>query len=283
MTVNPNIVGADNVMRMPFVTYTYETDPHYQARTSFYFGIVQEIAGMHAACRHLSVPELQQRGMTWVILRTRMHIDRYTCWPEDIYAETWAQEPIGLQMPRTVRGYDEQHILLFEAVTDWAVLDLEHHFRPVRPQEITNQLRIPFGTDKEHARTAMPPKRFPLGEDLPVVSSSKVEIQLLDTDANHHVNNISYLYWMLEDLPNDFRDAYKISDIDVSWKKQTFLGDKVTVVTYSGQEHPFTEGQPQFHHKIVRKEKDGTETVVFEGTTSWERREKLTRKGLLSV
>ena len=47
MIINTNLVGADNVMRMRFTTYTYETDPHYQARVSFYFGVVQDIAAVH--------------------------------------------------------------------------------------------------------------------------------------------------------------------------------------------------------------------------------------------
>lgn len=284
MIINTNLVGADNVMRLRFMTYTYETDPHYHARLPFYFGIVQDIAGLHAACRHLSIPELQKQGKTWVILRTQMKVFRYTAWPEDVLAETWAQEPVGLHMPRGVRAYDEQHQILFEAITQWAVLDLEHGFRPIRPGEITDTLKVPAATDTVHHLEGNLPKRLLYdASGCGTLSSYQPVIHLFDTDGNHHVNNISYVNWMLDSLPNTFRDAYKISEIDVSWMRQTFFGDQITVYTGSTQQDPLTQEEPTFFHKIVRTEKDGSLTTVWEGKTVWKERYQLARKSQFSL
>jgi acyl-ACP thioesterase len=284
MIVNTNLVGADNVMRLRFMTYTYETDPHYHARLSFYFGIVQDIAGLHAACRHLSIPELQKQGKTWVILRTKMRIFRYTAWPEDLLVETWAQNPVGLHMPRGIRAYDEQHEMLFEAMTQWAVLDIEHGFRPVRPVDITDSLKIPANTDTLHHLEGNLPRRILYDSSgCSTIATYQPVIHLLDTDGNHHVNNISYVNWMLDSLPNTFRDAYKVSEIDVSWMRQTFLGENVTVFTGSTQADPFHEEKPALFHKIVRSEQDGGKTTVWEGSTIWERRFNLARKSKFSL
>jgi len=284
MIINTNLVGADNVMRMRFTTYTYETDPHYQARVSFYFGVVQDIAAVHAACRHLSIPELRKQGKTWVILRTKMRVFRYTTWPEDLLAETWAQEPAGLHMPRGVRAYDEQHQLLFEAMTQWAVLDIDHGFRPVRPMDITTAMKVPFATDKEHAMDGNLGRRPSYDNSLVRdVATYEPAIHLLDTDGNRHVNNVSYITWVLDSFPPDFRNTYKVSMIDSSWLRQTFLGDHVTVYTGSTQENPFSEETPSFAHKIVRMEADGSASVVWEGETTWEKREKLAKASPYSL
>lgn len=284
MKVNPNLIGADHVMRLRFLTNTFETDPHYHARLSFYFGVVQDIAGLHAACRNMSIPELQEKGMTWVILRTKMHVNRYTAWPEDIMAETWAQAPLGLKMPRVVRAQDEEGKPLFEAITEWAVLDLTHHYRPVRPNAITEAMKIPSENDSKHHRECKLPRRTEFDDSALAFTSRYVPPVLMsDTDANHHVNNISYLNWILESLPVPFRDAYKVEDVDVSWEKQTFLGDMLVVMTGSGQSHPLEEEKPSFVHKIIRKGQDGTEETVFQGTTTWEKRFSLANRSRFSV
>ncbi|MFA6844168.1 MAG: acyl-ACP thioesterase domain-containing protein [Sphaerochaetaceae bacterium] len=276
MILNSNIVGSDNVLRMRFMTYTYETDPHYNARLAFYFGIVQDAAGLHAACRHLSIPELQEQGKTWVILRSKMKILRYTAWPEDVLAETWAQQPLGFHMPRVVRGYDEQHKPLFEAMTQWAILDLQHNFRPVRPQEITATLGIPSENDNAHYINPTLEKRIQFeASGSKVIFTYSPIIHLLDTDGNHHVNNISYLNWVLDSLPNGFRNDYKVDEIDVSWIRQTFLGEHVRVFTGSPIEKVLEQEEPLLYHKIVRTEEDGSETIVWEGMTHWKKRSLL--------
>src|SRR5690554_5289778 len=97
-------IDERNVAHSTFATYSYETDCFSDARLAFYFQVVQEAAGTHAASRGCSIPEMHKEGKTWVITRSQMEVFRYTRWPEVLKVETWAQEPIRLHLPRVVRA-----------------------------------------------------------------------------------------------------------------------------------------------------------------------------------
>ncbi|MDY4610855.1 MAG: thioesterase [Sphaerochaetaceae bacterium] len=269
-------INDGNVYESDFTTYTYNTDAHYHARLEFYFQMLQEVAGHHAALRGCSIPELNAEGKTWVVTRTRMKIHRYTVWPERLLLETWAQPGYKLHFPRATRIKDEAGAPILEAMAWWAVLDIQHNFRPCRPQEITGRIGSPALEDATHYCDPALGRRVSYEEaHAQDICSCKPQIKYLDTDYNQHVNNISYIGWMLDSLPVPFRDEYKVAEIDVSWIHQTFRNDALTVYTGAVNTNEMEKGTPQFYHKIVRTEPDGGETVVWEATTVWKSREAM--------
>lgn len=279
-----DMVGPDQVFRTRFLTTAVETDPHFQARTGFYFAIAQELAGLHSAWAGISLPELLRQGKTWVVLRTRLHVNRYTNWAEEIGGETWVEDPKGLHFMRCIRALDEDRKTLFEGVSSWALLDVTTQ-RPLRPSQVTTAFAKPLESDKEHGypfELSRHPLSWSTSNPTPYYQSRPV-INLTDTDGNHHVNNLSYVSWALNVLPHEFLMNYKVRDIDVSWIRQTFLDDHITVHAGSLEEDFLHQKQPEIFFKIVRHEPDGAQTVVFEGSSLWEKREKLTRNGLYVV
>jgi acyl-ACP thioesterase len=273
MNIDPNTVDGNNISHSQFTTYSYETDSFYQARLAFYFEMIQEAAGHHAACKGCSIPDLNREGKTWVITRSSVVVHRYTVWPETISVETWAQEPIRLHLPRIVRGFDEAGNPVFTATTYWAVLDMEKGGRPCRPATMVERIGL---VPKERFLDVNLGLRKTYDESGCVtLSKTEPEIKYLDSDSNRHVNNISYLNWALETLPDAFRDRLKVSKIDVSWIRQTFSGDKITVYTGSLDAKALEADNPVLFHKIERTEQDGSKTIVWEGISSWEPRKEI--------
>ena len=265
-------IDAHNVAHSQFTTYSYETDAFFDARLAFYFQIVQEAAGNHSAERGCSIPILHEEGKTWVITRSKMEVHRYTHWPERVCVETWAQEPIRLHLPRVIRSFDEQGEPIFTAKTYWALIDLERG-RPIRPSTMVERIGL---APQEMQMDLSLTKRLTYEDSgCTTLVSYKPKIQYLDTDSNLHVNNISYLNWALESLPSEFRNRAKVAQADVSWIRQTFSGDDITVLTGSEDEKILFGDEGLLYHKIERKEKDGSKTTVWEGTTRWEKRASL--------
>jgi acyl-ACP thioesterase len=263
-------IDENNIAHSFFTTYSYETDCFAEARLAFYFQIVQEAAGMHAAMRGCSINNLHKEGKTWVITRSSMEIMRYTCWPEVIEVQTWAQEPIRLHLPRVVKGFDKAGNALFTAKTHWAILDLDSG-RPLRPMDMSLRIGLP---PADHTLDMTLPKKQD-DENQVLLCSFKPTIAYLDTDRNLHVNNISYLNWALESLPSAFRNRCKVASVDVSYLRQTYLEDDLCVYTYGLEQDALFGDEPTLRHTILRKEKDGTTTLVWSGTTGWKRREDL--------
>ncbi len=265
-------IDEHNRAHSQFTTYSYETDSFFDARLAFYFEIVQEAAGNHSAVRGCSIPTLHEEGKTWVITRSKMQVHRYTHWPEQVIVETWAQEPIRLHLPRVVRSFDEQGEPLFTAKTYWALIDLERG-RPIRPSTMVDRIGLP--PQEMQMDLSLTARLTYEDSHCTTLVSYKPKIQYLDTDSNQHVNNISYLNWVLESLPSEFRNRAKVAEADVSWIRQTFSGDDITVMTGSEDEKVLFGEEGLLYHKIERKEKDGSKSIVWEGTTRWESREKL--------
>jgi len=270
-------IDEHNVAHSEFTTFSYETDSFFDARLAFFFEIVQEAAGNHSAVRGCSIPTLQQEGKTWVITRSKIEVHRYSHWPEQVIVETWAQEPIRLHLPRVVRSFDEEGKPIFTAKTYWALIDLERG-RPIRPTTMVERIGLP---PLEIQMDLSFSNRLTYEESHCItLVSYKPKIQYLDTDSNLHVNNISYLNWALESLPSAFRNRAKVAQADVSWIRQTYSGDDITVYTGSEDEKILFGEEGLLYHKIVRKEKDGGMTTVWEGTTRWENR--ITLRGIPS-
>ncbi|MDY0243922.1 MAG: thioesterase, partial [Sphaerochaeta sp.] len=138
------------------------------------------------------------------------------------------------------------------------------------------RIGLPPSEDTEHS-VDMRLENNRHGEDEPLhrLAVHTPKITYLDTDRNLHVNNISYLTWALESLPSDFRNRCKATEVDVSYLRQTFLEDAVVVYTESKDPDALQKDTPLLHHRIIRKEEDGSETVVWAGSTRWKRREDL--------
>lgn len=280
--VDHSLIGEDNVFRYPFTTSAFETDPHFHARLSFYFGVVQELAAMHSAAVKLSLPETLRFGKTWVILRTRMHVSRYATWPEVVSGETWVQQPKGLHFMRSFRGLDEDGKTLFEGESQWAYIDYANN-RPLRPSEVMDDFPAPKDDDLVHQIPLEIPRRQESAEGAKVVAGYEPTIQLTDTDGNHHVNNLAYVRWITESLPHAFLMAYKVDDIDVAWLKQTYLDEHIQVKALAVEEDPFHQDETKLYFQIIRTEKDGSESVVFTAVSHWVKRSLVTEEGLYTV
>ena len=49
-----------------------------------------------------------------------------------------------------------------------------------------------------------------------------------DTDNNGHTNNVKYIEWAIDDIPDDIYNTMTISDIRVVYRKECYKGDAVT-------------------------------------------------------
>ena len=261
-------IDESGVSHSRYATYSHETDRYGRSRLSFYFSIIQEAAGLHAAMRGLSITAMQEEGKTWVITRNKVEVQRWARWGEVINVKTWAAKPVRLHMPRIIEGYDRDGVLLFRSTTLWAILDVESG-RPQRPEGYSARMILPADDDERHPTAVAIPKPIRKDEGLVVVGRSTVVPTYDDTDRNRHVNNIVYLNWALGSLPALFRDQYNTRSIDASYLRQTFLDDELTALTWAEGDAVFTQDEPTLFHQIVR----GADEVVWEAHSLWQKRE----------
>lgn len=252
-----------------------DVDGYSQTRIHTYENLVQEAAGLHAHYRRLGIYDLQKENKTWVIARSRMEIYRYGMWPEEIKVTTWPLDSTGFNCPRHVEAAEENGEKLFSCETKWAIIDFTTG-RPLRASQIADRLKTP--PKEEQGESRLPSLVDEEKNAQCIISRYIPHIHYLDTDLNKHVNNLSYITWCLEALPNDFRDAYKPSLVDVRWIRQCYRHDNLSVVVRAADGNELTKDEPGLWYDFFRTEESGAQTKVFEAWMKWKKREDMLLK-----
>lgn len=234
-----------------FILQSRDIDRHATCNADTYFHYMQDAAGLHATMLGISIDDLKNRGKTWMVNRTRMKIYSYATWPSQIHVETWPQTPWKFYCPRGCRGYSGDS-LLFESMTRWLIIDLEKG-RIVKPESEKFER---FVTSDREEPLEMNSKLTFRSELFEQMSEKALTIRYKDTDTNHHVNNVSFVQWMLEALPFSFLEGYSATEIDITYMKEAFGTD--TLICQSGFIPIPGEKGYLIDHQIVKKEEGET-------------------------
>lgn len=254
-------IDEENVGHDEFFIKSMDCDCFYKARPSFYFGLNQEMGGLHSNAKGCGLKQIyDEEQKTWMIIRTRMEVDKIASWTDTLSIRTWCQDNHRLYAPRAIEAYDKTtEERIFSSISWWVVMDLAKK-RPCRPDVFTS--RLPFADKDKYFKSPVLPPYPQIGEFAIELDDMAVSINYYDTDYNRHVNNISYVNWMLDAFPKTFLDEYRPTLIDVKWERQSFLEDKLIVKTYK------QENSNDFLTNILRGDE-----CVFTGLTSWTRKE----------
>ena len=225
-----------------FTVHTYEVDAHGRASIQSLCAFLQEAAGRNAYELGVTVPQLMEHGLTWVLSRLLVRVYAYPRWWETLVIETWPsgfRRLFALRDWRVFRGED----LLAEATSAWLMVDLAER-RPIRPQShgtwanrIHPERAISLTLDKLPA-APLPEADAPAGTatDLagaaaasapPEVHEGQFTVRYRDLDMNGHANNISYLDWFLEILPLELRREHTLRELEMNFLAEAGAGDTI--------------------------------------------------------
>ncbi|MFA5570644.1 MAG: acyl-[acyl-carrier-protein] thioesterase [Sphaerochaetaceae bacterium] len=252
----------DGIYHEEFTLQSSDVDSLNAAHPSYYFNVVQEVAGNHAHHIGVSIPQLHALDKTWVVTRTKMTIFSYAQWPHRIKVTTWPQVPWKFYFPRACTAHTEEGEPLFESMSQWVVVDI-HTQRPVKPDQV-----IPLFGDhmKEEILNPNLGRKLSLPEEQKEMYFEYHTKPLYHhTDFNNHVNNVVYVSWMLDSLPFTFRDSYLPYEIDISYVAQSFRDDTIVVQsTQVNDDHDI-----KFIHEVIRSSDNQSLAVAH---TLWKKR-----------
>ncbi len=139
--------------------------------------------------------------------------------------ETWPTRRIdGRRAYRDFRLRAADGTVLAEAASLWLFLDSGNR-RPVRlPSEIEGE-RI------ADLITAEPMESTKLAEPRQPAMFGQFHVGWRDLDANGHANNICYVEWLLETVPDAIRRNGSLRLLDIQFKDEVLLGDTVDCET----------------------------------------------------
>jgi acyl-ACP thioesterase len=223
-----------------FIVRASETGPTGKVRADSVANYLQEIAGNHASVLNFDVTDLQKNQMTWVLHQLHLKMDRMPDWRESIEIETWPSSGDRLRAYRDFRITDSENNVIGVALSYWVIMDMKSR-RPVRiPQEIID-MRLPEGN---HV--------LPLsgGVSISEISSDAVKftVQRTDTDINRHVNNVAYIRWLCETVPEEVYFNKQCNEFNIQYMSEVLLGQVIAVKTEKS-----ADSEQIYHTEIVNQ------------------------------
>lgn len=230
-----------------FTVRSTETDLNGQATLPALVGYMQEAAWDNTATMGISMYELLERGLTWVLQRMRVEMFRYPRHREKITVETWASGRERVFLHRDFRVYGADRELLGQATSVWLVMDVVKRQLVSVPDFITAIEVVPGQEPLPFAKGKLP--------QLEQVSyEQQMPIRWHDIDLNRHVTNTRYLQWVLETLPVEVLEKQQLQEIDIIFKAESTLADSVVATAGPAEE------ANAFLHKLTSTE-SGKELV----------------------
>jgi len=187
--------------------------------------LLEETAADHCYSINHSLYQLRKKNIGWVLISGIMQMDRYPQYKEKITIRTWLSKYSTIKGFRENIIYDEQNNIIGRAKGLWVFFDIERR----RPTEIFNEIMEKWSFCNEESIY------HNVSQKIKAIDISDKEISFkvyrYDTDMMKHVNNIKYLQWVVETIPDEIVENYYLFSIDGRFIAEIYLGQTIVSLT----------------------------------------------------
>ncbi|MBR5269548.1 MAG: hypothetical protein IKU21_03475 [Anaerotignum sp.] len=217
---------------------------------------MQEMAILHSDSLGYTIDYMWEHQWFWSVVNWHLKLYRMPKYGEKIIIQTWNDKFARFQANRSFHIFDEEGNKILDGISRWVFMDLEKR----RPANVPADMPPKYYSGKE---SAIPDEKFimpkePEGE---LISERDVTVTRRDTDTNNHANNVKYLEWVMDDIPDEIYVDMALKDVRIVYRKECMRGDIINVKTYVRD----TETGKTVDSFLY----DG-ETVVAQVITEWE-------------
>lgn len=210
---------------------TYECDRNNNLRILTLLNIFQDMADNHAKTMGLGIDYVLSKGLAWVGSNYVLDIERLPKVHEKIKIETWPAEEKRVGAIRDFEVFGEDGKSIIQASSQWILVD----FRKKRPAGLRENLPEYITLPERALKTDF--AKIPEVERID--EETKFRVRFDDIDMNKHVNNAVYALWACEAVDPLFRLEHDPKHIEIAFKKEGLMGEKIKVSTQCEGLHTF--------------------------------------------
>ena len=239
------------LFREVYTIRSYEVEAGGRLSLSALCNFMQDAAGKHADKLGVSVAQLQKESKTWMLSRLALQMKVYPGWQDPFYVTTWPSGSRRLFALRNFLFHDSRKRLMGAAATAWLVIDTLNR-RPLKVDPFVKKLNpsAPTAqTDLERNLFEKIPRRDAYTHEM------RFRIRYQDLDANRHVNNVSFIEWVIESIPAEELQRSMLTGLEINYVAEAFYGDFVISKSRS------LEGQSGSFLHCITKENGGQELI----------------------
>ncbi|CAN0897934.1 Oleoyl-acyl carrier protein thioesterase, chloroplastic (Fragment) [Linum grandiflorum] len=271
-----------------FIVRCYEVGINKTATVETIANLLQEVGCNHAQSVGFSTdgfattPTMRKLHLIWVTARMHIEIYRYPAWSDVVEIETWCQSEgrIGTRRDWIIKDYANGEVI-GRATSKWVMMNQDTR----RLQKVNDEVREEYlvfcpreprlSFPEENNRSLKkilkledPAQHSRLGlvvrnSGHPYYLSYMVLLFLIikfltfqprraDLDMNQHVNNVAYIGWVLESMPQKVIDTHELQSITLDYRRECQHDDVVDSLT---SVEPIDESESE---SLARKKTNGS-------------------------
>lgn len=231
-----------NIYTKKFDITFSDIDENNQLSNKGILRIMQEIAGLHSSSLGYGLNDTPKTGFAWLLLNWKLKIFSRPKWEETLTVNTWSKSMNPLFAYRDIEIFDDKNNLVAIGSSKWILFDINKQSLCKIPSEVKSNFP---SVDKSVFEEKFVEK---LKEPENSNFIYDYTIQRRDIDTNHHVNNLNYLDYAYQALPEDIYLNVNFSNVEIMYKHEAKLGDTISLF-YSSTERN--------EHIITIKDKKG--------------------------
>jgi len=227
---NENIHREDiSTITREFTVMVYDLDMSYSSTMPVICNFLQDIGITHGM-KITADAGIDSEDMVFVLTRLHVRMDRYPAWKETISVRSWLSPLKDKYVIRNFEISGSDGKIIGRGINSAVPFDLKKRTMG----EISGDLSKVQTLNIEPAL----PHTF---EKLGTVKSAEIEqtidVRYFDCDFYHHVNNVKYVQWCIETLPAEYIASHKLYEIDINFRAEGNVGDKLVLKSEIGSEH----------------------------------------------
>ncbi|MFP4023691.1 MAG: acyl-[acyl-carrier-protein] thioesterase [Thiohalospira sp.] len=214
------------MLKNPFSKYkfhvkSYDSDQNGRLTLQSLFHFLQECAWENARANDFGYEFLEKNNAYWVLSRVLVQMDEYPLWRDEIEIKTW---PKGVDRFFAIRDFQiyKNGKTIGNVTSYWLIVDKERK-RPRRPDDF-NFVHENFLQESAIERN---PERIELGISL--IKKEQRKVFYSDMDVNQHVNNATYVRWILDSWFSE--KGEDIAEFEINFLSELMLNDEFVVFT----------------------------------------------------
>ncbi|PNT51493.1 hypothetical protein POPTR_002G245600v4 [Populus trichocarpa] len=224
-----------------FIVRCYEVGINKTATVETIANLLQEVGCNHAQSVGYSTDgfatttTMRKLHLIWVTARMHIEIYKYPAWSDVVEIETWCQAEgrIGTRRDWILKDCATGQVI-GRATSKWVMMNQDtRRFQKVsddvRAEHLVfgpRELRLAFPEDNNRSL-----KKISKLEDPAQHSRLGLVPRRADLDMNQHVNNVAYIGWVLESLPQEIIDTHELQAITLDYRRECQHDDVVDSLT----------------------------------------------------
>lgn len=180
---------------------------------------LQDAAGEHSDLAGYGISNIEKTHLAWLVLNWKVKMISHPHYNEEITIKTWARSLEKVYSYRDFEILDSNNNLVAIASSKWLLVDSNTK----KIKHITEDIVNSYGLNNKAVFNVNLDEKPKVPENNSLNFTYKV--QRRDIDTNHHVNNLFYIDFALETIPENIYLSNEFNNIEIFYKKEIKYGE----------------------------------------------------------